>query len=469
MLGVCMYTTIKTLWEKGNNKSQIARATGHDWKTVDKVIKNLEKGIEVPKYKKRKSILDPYEENILAMLEEEDLTALRVYEKIRDKGYRGSYSTVRRYIKNIKKKDNVFMRIETAPGKEAQVDFGYVGLTKTDSGKKRKTWVSGMRLSHSRMDYFEKVYNQKVETFIRCHINAFEYFGGVPEIVKIDNLKAAILKANFYEPVYQQLYKHFAHYYGFSPIPCRIYRANDKGKVESGIKYVKRNFFAGRDFRDGKDLDSRLRAWNGRANRRVHGTTRKVPLEVFRTTEKEKLKLLPDKRFKLSKVGTRRVYHDCHIYVDYNYYSVPYKYVGKEVDIELTDTLLRVSYDAKDIAVHERAEGRGRFKTQLSHYPKYKRYTNKDFKKKRRAEMAKIGPYAEKMFDLIVKEKPQTFSRIVSGIASLKRSYPKKVIESSCKRAYYYRAPSYQIVKKICKNGAYMLPLEEDRYEPAKV
>jgi len=106
MLGVGMYTTIKTLWKKGNNKSQIARATGHDWKTVDKVIKKLEKGIEVPKHKKRKSILDPYKEKILSHLEE-DLTALRVYEKIRDIGYKGSYSSVRRYVKGIEILSNV--------------------------------------------------------------------------------------------------------------------------------------------------------------------------------------------------------------------------------------------------------------------------------------------------------------------------------------------------------------------------
>jgi len=82
-------------------------------------------------------------------------------------------------------------------------------MTIDDNGKRRKTWVFNMRLSHSRYDYYQKVYDQKVETFIACHINAFEFFGGVPEYVKIDNLKAAILKANFYEPVYQLMYKHF--------------------------------------------------------------------------------------------------------------------------------------------------------------------------------------------------------------------------------------------------------------------
>ena len=110
-----------------------------------------------------------------------------------------------------------------------------------------------MRLSYSRLDYYEKVYDQKVKTFIQCHINAFESFQRVADSVRIDNLKAAILEANFYEPIYQKVYRDFSNYYGFKSIPCRIYKPNDKGKVESGIKYVKINFFKGRSFTSGND------------------------------------------------------------------------------------------------------------------------------------------------------------------------------------------------------------------------
>ena len=118
---------------------------------------------------------------------------------------------------NIRKRENIFVRIHTLPGEEAQVDFGYVGLTPDNNGKRRKTWVFNMRLSYSRLDYYEKVYDQRVETFIQCHINAFKYFEGITEYVKTDNLKAAILQANFYEPIYQQMYKNFALHYGFKP------------------------------------------------------------------------------------------------------------------------------------------------------------------------------------------------------------------------------------------------------------
>lgn len=155
-----------------------------------------------------------------------------------------------------------------------------------------------MRLSHSRYDYYEKVYDQRVETFIRCHINGFNYFSGVPKYIKIDNLKAAILEANFYEPVYQRQYKDFADHYGFSPLPCRGRLPNDKGKTESGIKHIKNNFYAGRTFKNEDDHDRQLRNWlNNTCNMRVHGTTRKIPREVFEAVEKAALKPLPKEEY----------------------------------------------------------------------------------------------------------------------------------------------------------------------------
>jgi len=197
-------------------------------KTVAKVIKGIEQGFDTPQYKPRGSLIDNYKEKILELLEQ-DLSGVRIHEKIIEDGFIGSYPTVKRYVGKIKRKENIFIRIHTQPGEEAQVDFGYFGMSKNDGHKNKKTWIFNMRLSYSRLDYYEKVYDQKVETFIACHIHAFEFFGGVPRYVKIDNLKAAVLEASFYEPVYQQTYKDFAAYYSFSPIPCRVASPNDKG------------------------------------------------------------------------------------------------------------------------------------------------------------------------------------------------------------------------------------------------
>ena len=192
-----MCITIQTLWKQRKSKSEISRLTKHDWKTVDKIIKAMDEGKLRPEKKKRQSILDPYRERILELIEAA-LSSVRIHEKLKELGCLAAYPTVKRYVAKIKKKENICIRFHTEPGEEAQVDFGYFGKTLDNQGKLRKTWVFNMRLSYSRLDYFEKVYDQKVETFISCHINAFEYFQGVPKSIKIDNLKAAILEAHFY-------------------------------------------------------------------------------------------------------------------------------------------------------------------------------------------------------------------------------------------------------------------------------
>lgn len=146
----------------------------------------------------------------------------------------------------------------TLPGEEAQVDFGYIGKIPDPTGKFKKAWVFCMILCYSRLMYCEIVFNQEVETFIRCHENAFKYFGGVPKVVKIDNLKAAILEANFYEPIYQREYKEFGKYHCFSSIPCRVKTPTDKAKIESGVKYVKNNFFKGRSLKTYEEYTDKL-------------------------------------------------------------------------------------------------------------------------------------------------------------------------------------------------------------------
>ena len=208
-----MHVTIESLWKLGHNKTEISRITKHDWKTVDKVIKSIEAGT-YPIKKEHPKILDEYKPQIIEFIEQ-NLTGLRIFEELKLLGVNVSYSSVKKYIATIRKRENVCIRFHTGPGEEAQVDFGYVGLTPDACGKRRKTWVFNMRLSYSRLDYYECVFDQKVETFIQCHINAFKFFNGLPRRIKIDNLKAAILEAHFYEPIYQTMYKQFSDHCGF--------------------------------------------------------------------------------------------------------------------------------------------------------------------------------------------------------------------------------------------------------------
>lgn len=460
MLKMAEQISIETLWKRYKNKSKIAKLIGHDWKTVAKAVKAVENGKLLPERKPHPRKLDPHKDKILEWLEKE-LSGIRIFEELRVLGIEVGYSTVNDYISNIKQRENVFVRIHTLPGEEAQVDFGYVGLTIDNLGKKRKTWVFCITLSYSRKSYYEKVYNQSVETFIRCHTNAFKDFGGVPEYVKIDNLKSAVLKANFYEPIYQEMYKRFADYYGFKPLTCRVGEPNDKGKIESGVKYVKGSFFAGRTFLNGCDLDNRLKNWNvNKCNKRIHGTTRKVPDEVFELEERNKLKPLPETEFNLSTFGRRKVYHDCHVYFEYNYYSVPFEYVGETVDVEQTDNLVKISHNGSIISVHNKSESKGNFNTNVSHYPKYKQYSGTEIQEEYQARMKNLGVYTEQIFFLVVENNPKDWGRTVKGILSLAKEYSKEVINLACKRAIAFNVSQYSIIRNICNNGSYTMPIE---------
>lgn len=262
MLGVEMYYTVQTLLKQGKNISQISRELGIDRKTVRKIRDKVKDGeVKVPEFS-RKSILDPYKEEIIEYLSE-GLSAVLIHKKlVQQYELSVSYSCVKKYVKKLKGPGVAYIPLITPPGEEAQVDFGYVGYFFDSKRKKKvKSWIFCMVLSHSRYSYYELVQSQDVKTFLRCHINAFNFFKGVPKTVKIDNLKSGVLKANFYEPKIQREYAEMLRYYGSSPIACKVKYPQEKGKVESGIKYVKNNFIKSLEEEDYFKVAQRLREW----------------------------------------------------------------------------------------------------------------------------------------------------------------------------------------------------------------
>jgi len=404
VLREAMYTTIKTLFDKGYNKTQIANMLGIDRGTVRNVLIRIEKGEEI-KRKPVSSILDPYKEIIKTKINQE-LSAKRIFQDIQEYGYTGSYDTVKKYVGKYKKSHTkVYMVNNTLPGEEAQVDFGYIGKIPDPTGKFKKAWVFCMILSYSRLMYCEIVFNQEVETFIRCHENAFKYFGGVPKIVKIDNLKAAILEANFYEPIYQREYKEFGKYHGFSSIPCRVKTPTDKAKIESGVKYVKNNFFKGLSFKTYEEYTDKLKSWlDDICNVRIHGTTKKIPKEVFEGEEKLALMPLPIEKYDFSVWATRKVNTNCHICYESNFYSVPYRFINSEVTLWVCNKLNKIYSNYELIATHLKMEGKSQFSTNTVYYPDYKVKTKIQLQLEYRQKMEIIGPNALKFFDCILDE-----------------------------------------------------------------
>lgn len=457
--------SIITLYKQGISQRQISKIVGHDRKTVRRIIRRYkEDGITEPVKMSKELVLDKYKDKIIELMEK-DLSGVRIQEELSREGLKISYSSVVRYIKKIKGKNNICVRFHTEVGEEAQVDFGYIGLLPMGDGKKRKAWVFNMRLSYSRLDYYEIVYDQKVETFLRCHINAFQYFKGVPKLVKIDNLKAGVLEANFYEPIYQRQYKALSEHYGYEIIPCRIRKPQEKGKVESGIKYVKNNFFKGRKFKDLKDAEQRLERWiETTCNSRIHGTTKKVPKELYDNEEKEKLKELPIEEFCMGILSKRKVCRDCHVTVENSYYSVPYKYVGKFVEVHVKVNLISILHEGKELATHIRSKEKGVFITNTSHYNQYKIFDHKseEYRSNYKERMQDIGNNAKELFVEILIKKPNSWYRTTNGILALKKIYKKDVIDMACKRALAFEITEYSKVKNICKTGSYNLPIDKE-------
>ena len=234
----------------------------------------------------QRSSLAPYREEIRTLREQGvEFAAIRARLEERH-GHPVSYNAVRRLAAHLTPPARpVFVRVEVAPGSEAQVDFGYAGLAVDPaSGQPRKSWVFVLVLSWSRHLYAEVVFDQRVETWLLCHEHAFVAWGGVPARIVPDNLKAAILRASFTEPVAQRAYRECADHYGFLIDPQPPRTPHLKGKVEQGgVHYVARNFLAGRDSETLLARNQALARWTVQtAGERIHGTTKQAPLARFR-------------------------------------------------------------------------------------------------------------------------------------------------------------------------------------------
>jgi hypothetical protein len=321
-----------------------------------------------------------------------------------------------------------------------------------------------MRLSYSRLDYYEVVFDQKVATWINCHINAFNFFGGVTQVVKLDNLKAGVVDANFYEPVYQKEYNRFAKHYGCLLSACRAYKPQEKGKVESGIKYVKNNFFAGRSFSKNKMLNDQLSNWLTDANARVHGTTKVKPIELFQQEEARQLIALPLTAFSLEEWHLRKVGKDCHITIDNNYYSVPSKYVSWDVMVSLGYEIIKIYADDELVTTHARSKKKGVFTTNISHYARNKRscpgFAEHD--EKYTSTLKRIGDNCAQMLTYLQQEHKRDWYRTAKGIVRLRQFYSDDLIDKACLRAMHYGAVGYGKIKKILESNSYALPLNEN-------
>ena len=398
------------------------------------------------------STVAPYGEVVEKLLSE-GVEMVAILSRLRDDhGYKGSYSSVRRFVAKVRPpKVDAYVRVHSRPGEEAQVDFGSVGtLVDPTTGKARVAYVFVMTLSFSRHQYAEMVFDQKVATWIGCHRRAFESFGGAPKKIVLDNLKAAILEANLHDPVLGEAYRRMAQHYGFVVSPNRPRTPEHKGKVESGVHYIQRNFMAGSQFADITAANERLAVWVKEvAGARRHGTTGKAPLALFYEKEWEALAPLPSQPFSLCEVRRVKVHPDCHVVIDGSFYSVPYRYVGEKLEAYVGERVVEIFRGVELVSTHERAGHRGEWRTRNEHYPPEKAaYLERT--PERCIEIAgKVGPRTLETTQTLLSERPLDRLRSVQAILRLEESVGKERLEAACARALYYGDPRYRRIKEI--------------------
>ena len=374
-----------------------------------------------------------------------------------EKGVPCAYSVVWSYIGHLEDgAPEVTVRVETAPGEEAQVDFGYAGhMYDPDTRKVRKTWEFVMTLSYSRHQYVEFVFDQSVTTWLRLHREAFEFFGGVPGRIKLDNLKAAIIRASVDDPLVQRAYRELAEHYGFLISPCRPRTPQHKGKVESGVKYVASSFLAGTDYSRADHhiahANADVRRWVlEQAGQRVHGTTRQQPLAQFEHVERGCLRQLPETRYELAVWTQAKVHRDCHIVLDKCYYSAPFRHVGETVSVRQTDSSVRLYADYDLIATHGRAKQAGQRVTNVAHLPDYKA-RGLEGRATVRERAAGIGPYTAQAIALLMDDAVVDRHSSAQRLVGLADKHTKATLERACKWAYDCGDPSPQTIRNMLK------------------
>lgn len=370
MLDVEERFMVRDLHRLGLSISEIARRTGHDRKTVRKAIKGtLEPAPKARGRRKRK--IDPYVPYLLRRIGVGVLNARKLYQEIRELGYEGKESQVRSFVQPYRprRQSVATVRFETEQGEQAQVDWAYFG-TITYQGKQRRLYAFVMTLGWSRAMYVEFTVSTSIEWWLRCHVHAFHYFGGVVEVILHDNAKTAVIGRSREGVIrWNPRYLDFAEYYGFTPRACQPYRPQTKGKVERAISYVKGNFWLGLQFVDLGDLNRQALRWlNTIANVRIHGTTGEVPFERLPEEGLTPIHDRPD--YDTSLIMHLRCSRDCLISYEGNFYSVPSDYAEESVMVKVTEggDLLVLNEDGKTVAWHTLSAGSNQRVVVPQHY-----------------------------------------------------------------------------------------------------
>lgn len=358
MISYELYCRIRHLHqERGLTAAQIASELSIDEKTAAKwmAVESYRPRAKV----KRPTKLDAWRSEVARMLECHPYSAVQILQRLKERGYTGSYTIVKDLVRELRPtRCAAFLTLSFAPGECAQVDWGNWGSVAMGSTRRQLSFFV-MVLCHSRMMYVEFTLSQSLEHFLDCHQHAFEFFGGAPAEVMVDNCKTAVLARPMVgAPVLNPRYLDFANHYGFKIKPCGVRRGNEKGRVENAVGYVQKNFLRGLSTDPYHALAPAVRLWlDATANVRIHGQTRQKPVDLFQL-EKPRLKPLTLQPYDVGIVRLVRATNRFRVVLDTNRYSVPAEYASARLSLRTYPERLLVYHQDKLVAEHVRSYDR---------------------------------------------------------------------------------------------------------------
>ena len=384
------------------------------------------------------------------------LSAKRIHQDLTSEhGFRGGYTSVKQFVRRLGQVHELpFRRMECEPGEEMQVDFGQGAWIAEEGRRRRRPHLFRAVLSHSRKAYSEVVWRQDTETFIRCLENAFRHFGGVTATLVPDNLKAAVLQADWFDPELNPKLRAFCEHYGTALLPTKPAMPRHKGKVEAGVKYAQANALKGRTFGSLAEQNAFLAEWERTvADTRLHGTIRQQVGTYFTQTEQPALRPLPASIFPCFEEAPRKVHRDGHVAFQRAYYSVPPEHLGRDVWVRAEARLVRIfNQRFEPIAVHVRAEP-GRFATDDAHIHAHKRVIierGADYMLERCQLLGtNSGAWAE---GLMAQRGPEAM-RTMQGLLALAREHPVSELERACGQAVHLGLWRLRAVRRLLEQG----------------
>jgi transposase len=443
--------------QRGLKTPQIARELGLDGRTVARWI-------DEPRYHPKQSTprpskLDPYKARIRQGLESHDYSAQQIFQRLREEGFDGGYSIVKEYVRQIRpRRPAAFLTLSFAPGECAQVDWGEYGSV-TVGETRRKLSFFVMVLCYSRMMYVEFTLSQKMEQFLACHQHAFEFFGNrVPQKIMLDNLKSAVLKRLIGKaPVFNPHYLDFAHHVGFTIAPCNVRKGNEKGRVESGVGYVKKNLLNGLEICDFNSLTPAARVWlDTIANVRIHGETHKRPVDLF-AEEQPRLQPIPHHPYDIATVVTVRASSRFRVNYDTNRYSVPAQYASTALTCKVYPDRLCIYHQDKLVARHPRCYDRHQDKEDPDHPKALLAQRRNAREQKLLGRFLALSPKAEAYYQALAQRRLNPRHH-VQKIVALSEIYGVEAVARALDDAFVFQAFSCEYIANLLESRQRLLP-----------